>query len=159
MPRGGKGGGRGRGRGRGNGGGRGQRQPTFVARPDDDELVARRHLGLGFRKGKTIPGGVHSLREPMVFVSAGFLEPDVVDVEEAPAAEAEAPAPQAASAPDADADEPGPSMPAPRNAFEALGDAGTDDESDDESDESATFASRRLPRIYSLVPLSTRRLS
>ena len=30
-----------------------------------------------------------------------------------------------------------------------------DDESDDESDESATFASRRLPRIYSLVPLST----
>ena len=36
-----------------------------------------------------------------------MLEPDVVDVEEAPAAEAEAPAPQAASAPDADADEPG----------------------------------------------------
>ena len=137
MPRGGKGGGRGRGRGRGNGGGRGQRQPTFVARPDDDELVARRHLGLGFRKGKTIPGGAHSLREPMVFVSAGFLEPDVVDVEEAPAAEAEAPAPQAASAPDADADEPGPSMPAPRNAFEALGDAGTDDESDDESDDAS----------------------
>jgi hypothetical protein len=28
-----------------------------------------------------------------------------------------------------------------------------DDDDDDESDESDTFASRRLPRIYSLVPL------
>ena len=148
MPRGGaRGGGRGRGRGRGNGGGRGQRQTTFVARPDDDELVARRHLGLGFRKGKTIPGGAHSLQEPIIFVSAGFLEPDAVDVEEAVATApceadgtvtAEAPAPQAASAVDAEAEgEPEPLMSAPRNAFEALGDAGTDDESDDESDDAS----------------------
>ena len=121
--------------------------PAPYCASDDDELVARRHLGLGFRNGKKLPSGAHSLREPIRFVSAGFLEPDAVDVEEAVATapcEAdgavapEAPAPQAASAVDAEAEaEPEPLMSAPRNAFEALGDAGTDDESDDESDDAS----------------------
>ena len=160
MPHGARGSGYGRGRGRGSGGGRGggrgKRQPSFRRPPgphedvhgfqgSDDERVGRRNFGLGFRNGKKLTSGAHSLREPICFVSAGFLEPDAVEeaVASAPcegaadgAVAPEAPAPQAASAPDADAGaELEPSMPAPRNAFEALGDAGTDDESDDASDD------------------------